>query len=78
MNTCCLKDDIEIFLPDVTKEVLAQIVQFFYCGTIESDDQDEFSRVVDVLMTTFGFPSDMSFGTAANDPMEIELIQDEK
>ena len=70
MNTCCLKDDIEIFLPDVTKEVLAQIVQFFYSGTIECDDQDEFSQVVNVLMTTFGFPSDMSFGTAANDKFE--------
>ena len=63
-STCCPRDDIEIIVPDVTKQVLAQIVQFLYSGTVEYDRQDNLTEGLDVLIAAFGFAPDMSFGSA--------------
>ena len=67
-------------MPDITRRVLQQTVQFFYSGTIECESQDDLAQVIDVLIYTLGFPPDMSLGSVAKidqidtlQPNEIEL-----
>ena len=62
-NACCPNDDIEIFLPDVTRQVLAQVVEFLYSGIVKYDHHDNLTTILNVLITALGFSSEMTFGS---------------
>ena len=37
---CCPNDDVEIFLPGVSRTVLSQVVRFFYSGSFEFEHHE--------------------------------------
>ena len=55
-------DKIEIFIPGMERNDLAQAVHFFYNGMLHYEDQKELHRLLDLLKSVFDFATqDMTF-----------------
>ena len=75
LKSVCFCENVEIFVPGIDREDLGQIINFFYKGIIESLDQNGIKRLLDVLISTFGFPKDMKIEQCPPEKVEKLSLQ---